>query len=207
VNDAASGEVNRSAGRHEYRVLDHRDVYHGKIFTLATDEVAMPGGGSSRRDYLRHPGSVVILALDASDRIVLVHQYRHAVGTYLWELPAGLLDVQGEAPVRTAARELAEEVDLLAARWDLLVQVHASPGYSNEFSEVFLARELSPVPAEQRVVRTQEEAELVPHWVDLDEAVAMVLRAEITVAVDVAAILAAARARDSGWTSLRPASS
>jgi 8-oxo-dGDP phosphatase len=190
---------------HDYRVLDHREVFQGAIFTLFTDEVAMPGGGSSRRDYLRHPGSVVIAALDSADRIVLVRQYRHAVGTHLWELPAGLLDVHGEAPVRTAARELAEEVDLVAARWDLLIQVHASPGYSNEFSHVFLARDLSPVPEGERAVRTQEEAELVPHWVDLDEAVAMALRAEITVSVDVAAILAAARARDAGWTTLRPA--
>ena len=191
---------------HDYRVLDHREVFRGAIFTLFTDEVSMPGGGSSRRDYLRHQGSVVIAALDAADRIVLIRQYRHAVGTHMWELPAGLLDVHGEAPVRTAARELAEEVDLVAARWDLLIQVHASPGYSNEFSHVFLARELSPVPVGERAVRTQEEAELVPRWVDLDEAVAMVLRAEITVSVDVAAILAAARARDAGWTTLRPAS-
>jgi 8-oxo-dGTP pyrophosphatase MutT (NUDIX family) len=205
VSDAASGEQSPSAGPHAYRVLNHREVFQGAIFTLASDDVAMPGGGSSRRDYLRHPGSVAIAALDASDRIVLVRQYRHAVGTHLWELPAGLLDIHGEAPVRTAARELAEEVDLVAARWDLLIQAHASPGYSDEFSHVFLARELTPVPVGERTVRTQEEAELVPHWVDLDEAVAMVLRAEITVAVDVAGILAVARARDAGWTTLRSA--
>ena len=192
---------------HQYEVISRREVFRGAIFTLVTDDVAMPGGGSSHRDYLRHPGSVAVAALDDEDRIVLVRQYRHAVGARLWELPAGLCDVAGEAPVRTAARELAEEVDLVAGRWDLLVQVHASPGYSDEFAHVFLARDLSEVPASDRVVRTHEEAELVPHRVDLDEAVAMVFRGEITVAIDVAGILAAARARDTGWTTLRPAAS
>jgi ADP-ribose pyrophosphatase len=148
---------------------------------------------------------VAVAALDDQGRIVLVRQYRHAVGARLWELPAGLCDIAGEAPVRTAARELAEEVDLVAARWDLLVQVHASPGYSDEFAHVFLARHLSPVPIQERAVRSQEEAELVPHRVDLDEAVAMALRGEITVAIDVAGILAVAHARDAGWATLRPA--
>jgi ADP-ribose pyrophosphatase len=193
------------SGRHDYRVITSREVFRGAIFTLVTDEVAMPGGGSAHRDYLRHPGSVAIAALDEADRIVLVRQYRHAVGTHLWELPAGLCDVHGEAPVRTAARELAEEVDLVAARWDLLVRVHASPGYSDEFAHVYLARDLTPVAADQLVPRRQEESELVPHRVDLDEAVAMALSGEITVAIDVAGILAAARARDTGWTTLRPA--
>jgi 8-oxo-dGDP phosphatase len=192
---------------HSYRVLSSREVFRGAIFTLLTDDVAMPGGGSAHRDYLRHPGSVAVAALDDRDRIVLVRQYRHAVGTRLWELPAGLCDVTGEAPVRTAARELAEEVDLVAARWDLLVRVHASPGYTDEFAHVFLARSLSPVPFVERLVRSQEEVELVPHWVDLDEAVAMALRGEITVAIDVAGILAAAHARNAGWTTLLPASS
>jgi 8-oxo-dGDP phosphatase len=190
---------------HDFRVLSTREVFRGAIFTLLTDDVAMPGGGSAHRDYLRHPGSVAVAALDDEGRIVLVRQYRHAVGARLWELPAGLCDVAGEAPVRTAARELAEEVDLVAARWNLLVQVHASPGYSDEFAHVFLARDLTPVPVEQRASRSQEEADMVAHRVDLDEAVAMALRGEITVAIDVAGILAAARARDAGWTTLRPA--
>jgi ADP-ribose pyrophosphatase len=190
---------------HEYRVVASRDVFRGAIFRLVSDDVAMPGGGTSQRDYLRHPGSVVAAAVDEVGRIVLVRQYRHALRAHVWELPAGICDVAGEEPVKAAARELAEEVDLVAARWDLLLQVHAAPGYSDEFSYVYLARELSPAPPELRHVREHEEAELVPHRVDLDEAVAMVLRGEITVAVDVAAILAVVRARDAGWTGLRPA--
>ncbi|HEY0000631.1 MAG TPA: NUDIX hydrolase [Actinoplanes sp.] len=179
--------------------------YRGPIFTVFSDEVTMSSGGAAGRDVVAARGAVGIVALDDVDRVVLIKQYRHAVGKRLWELPAGLRDVPGEDPVRTAVRELAEEADLVAGRYHLLIDLHTSPGFTDESIRLFLARELTPVPDAERHQRTDEEADLEIAWFDLDEAVAMVFRGDITNAAAVGGLLAAARARDEGWATLRPA--
>lgn len=188
-----------------HETVSRTERYAGPIFTVYSDEVTMSGGGTAGRDVVVNKNAVVVVALDDVDRVVLIKQYRHAVGGRLWELPAGLRDVDGEELARTAARELAEEADLHAARFDLLVDLHTSPGFSAETVRIFLARELSPVPERERHERRDEEADIEIVWRDLDEAVAMVLRGEITNAAAVAGLLAAARAREDGWATLRPA--
>ncbi|MEN3304200.1 MAG: 8-oxo-dGDP phosphatase [Micromonosporaceae bacterium] len=185
-------------------VLTSREQFAGRIFSVVTDEVEMPGGGHARRDYVRHVGAVGVLALDDADRVVLVQQYRHPVGARLWELPAGLVDVAGESLVAAAARELAEEADLVAGRWELLVDAYTSPGYSNEIIRLFLARDLTPVPDGQRHERQDEEADLVTRLVGLDEAVGMALRGEILNASCLIGVFAAAHLRAQGWPPLRP---
>ncbi|WP_433719635.1 NUDIX domain-containing protein [Actinoplanes sp. CA-051413] len=187
-----------------HETLSRTERYAGPIFTVYSDEVTMSGGGTAGRDVVVNKNAVVVVALDDVDRVVLIKQYRHAVGKRLWELPAGLCDVEGEDLVVTAARELAEEADLNAGRFDLLVDLHPSPGFSAEKVRIFLARELTPVPEDQRHERTDEEADIEIVWRDLDEAVAMVLRGEITNAAAVSGLLAAARAREDGWATLRP---
>jgi ADP-ribose pyrophosphatase len=179
--------------------------YQGPIFQVYSDQVTMADGRTVGRDVVENLGAVGVVALDDVGRVVLIRQYRHAVGQRLWELPAGLRDVDGEALVRGAARELAEEADLVAGRYDLLIDLYTSPGFSTETIRLFLARSLSAVPASERYERRDEEAELEIAWVDLDEAVAMVFRGEITNAAAVGGLLAAARARDEGWATLRPA--
>jgi len=188
-----------------HETVSRTERYAGPIFTVYSDQVTMSGGGTAGRDVVVNKNAVVVVALDDVDRVVLIKQYRHAVGRRLWELPAGLRDVDGEDLVRTAARELAEEADLNAARFDLLVDLHTSPGFSAETVRIFLARELTPVPEQERHERREEEADIEIVWRDLDEAVAMVLRGEITNAAAVAGLLAAARAREDGWATLRPA--
>jgi len=187
-----------------HETLSRTERYAGPIFTVYSDQVTMSGGGTAGRDVVVNKNAVVVVALDDVDRVVLIKQYRHAVGKRLWELPAGLCDVDGEDLVVTAARELAEEADLNAGRFDLLVDLHPSPGFSAEKVRIFLARELTPVPEDQRHERTDEEADIEIVWRDLDEAVAMVLRGEITNAAAVSGLLAAARAREDGWATLRP---
>ncbi|MEV0157453.1 NUDIX hydrolase [Micromonospora sp. NPDC050686] len=194
-----------SAVEHRYEVTGRRERYAGPVFTVFSDQVTMPGGGTATRDHVRHVGAVAVVALDDAGQVVLLRQYRHAVGRHLWELPAGLMDVEGEQLPAAAARELAEEADLTAGRVDLLVDLHTSPGFSNELVRVFLARDLGEVPAERRHRRTDEEADLQVVRLDLDEAVGMVLAGEITNAPCVAGLLAAARARDAGWSVLRRA--
>lgn len=190
-------------GAHRYRVLARHPRFDGPMFAVYSDEVVMPGGRVAARDYMRHVGAVGVVALDDRDRVVLIRQYRHPVGRTMWELPAGLIDVAGEPLPVAAARELAEEADLHAARWHLLVDIHTTPGCSDELIRLYLARGLTPVPGPDRHPRRDEEAGLVVTRIPLDRAVAMVFQGEITNAACVAGLLATARARDGGWAALR----
>lgn len=180
-------------------VRARHERFHGPMFDVVTDEVRMPGGRYANRDYMVHVGAVGVVALDDADRVVLVRQYRHPVGARLWELPAGLIDVAGEPLVDAAARELAEEADLVAEHWQLLADVHTSPGSSNEVIRLFLARGLAAVPDSERYERHDEEAELTTTLVELDQAVGMALAGEITNAACLVGILSAAQLRERGW--------
>ena len=91
---------------HDFETVVSETLYVGNIFALRADEVRMPGGNTARREVVEHYGAVAVLAMDDDSNIVMVYQYRHPVGRRLWELPAGLLDLGGEAPHVTAAREL-----------------------------------------------------------------------------------------------------
>lgn len=193
-----------TAGPHEYTVTDSDVVYRGKVIDVRRDVVAMPGGGTSQRDVVVHPGAVGVVALDDTGRVMLLRQYRHPVGAALWELPAGILDVPDEPASRAAARELAEEVGLTARRWDLLVDAYTSPGMTDEAIRVYLARDLVPVPDDERHVGVDEEADLELAWVGLDDAVTRVLTGGIGNAMAVVGLLATAAARDRGFAPLRP---
>ena len=195
----------RSA-RHDFPVAETTDIYRGKVMALRADEVVMPGGGAARREIIEHPGAVAIAALDPDDRIMMIYQYRHALGRRLWELPAGLLDVAGEDPLETARRELREEAGLEAAEWAVLIDVAPSPGFSDESVRVYLARGLTEVDRPE--MGDDEEADLTTRWVTLSVAVRMVLAGTIVNGVTAAAVLAthavagspaALRAADAPW--------
>jgi ADP-ribose pyrophosphatase len=192
------------ATAHRYVVRSQAEHFAGPMFRVVTDEVEMPGGNVARRDYMIHIGAVGVVAIDDDGRVVLVCQYRHPVRRHLWELPAGLIDVDGEPLERAALRELEEEADLTAGRLDLLVDMHPSPGCSNEVIRLFLARDLAPVPNDRRHERRDEEADMVVRRVELDDAIAMALRGEISNAACLVGLLAAARVRDQGWQLTRP---
>jgi ADP-ribose pyrophosphatase len=197
--DVVGGPVGRPAPR---PVLAHTDLHHGKIWDLVSETVDL-GVSQVVREYIAHPGAVAVIALDAQDRVLLLQQYRHPVRAELWEPPAGLRDVDGEAPHLTAARELAEEADLRAGTWHLLAEFFTTPGGSDEQILVYLARDVQPVPEDERFVREDEEAGMVPLWVPLDEAVEAVLAGRLHSPSAVVGVLAAAAARDRGWTTLR----
>ncbi len=189
----------------ELPVHGHDLIHRGMVWDVVRDTFDLGEGGVVRREYLRHPGAVCILALDEQERVLLLRQYRHPVRMALWELPAGLLDVDGEPPVVAAQRELAEEADLQAARWDVLIDWFNSPGGMNEALRCYLARDLSAVPEELRHTRTAEEIDMPLRWVPLDEARQAVLTGELHNPGAVVGILGACAARDAGWTTLRPA--
>jgi 8-oxo-dGTP pyrophosphatase MutT (NUDIX family) len=175
-------------GRHEFTVASSRDLHIGRVVGLRVDEVVMPGGTTASREVVEHLGAVAVCAVDDDGAVTLVHQYRHPLGDRLWELPAGLLDQPGEDPVEAARRELVEEAGLEAARWDTLVEIAASPGFTDEVVRVFLARGLTKV---DRQAHGDEEADLVVHSVPLERAVDMVLSGEIVNGATVGGLLAA----------------
>ena len=191
---------------HEFRVLKSEPVYEGRVISLRRDTVAMPGGGDSVREVVHHPGAVAVVALDDDENVVLLRQYRHPVGKHLWELPAGLRDEDGEPPLETAKRELAEEVQLAAARWSLLLTVNNSPGFSDEVVQVFLAEGLRPAERPDGFVVEHEEADMTVERVPLADAVQRVFDGDIRNSSAVAGILAAAQAR-AGSPKLRAADS
>jgi 8-oxo-dGDP phosphatase len=178
-----------TTARHDFPVAETTDIYRGKVMALRADEVVMPGGRAARREIIEHPGAVAIAALDPDDRIMMIHQYRHALGRRLWELPAGLLDVAGEDPLEAARRELTEEAGLEATDWSVLIDVVPSPGFSDEAVRVYLARGLTEVGRPES--GDDEEADLTTRWVTLSVAVRMVLAGTIVNAITVAAVLAA----------------
>lgn len=172
-------------------VSSTESVYSSPYVSLDVDTIVDPSGQEHRRAVVRPHGAIGIVVIDEDDRILLLEQYRHPVAHRLLEIPAGTLDVPGESRVDAAARELAEEADLVAGRWTSLLHLYASPGYSSEAWEVFLATELSAVPADRRTVREAEEADMSQWWMPFDEAVEAALDGRIRDAMAVAAILAA----------------
>ncbi|HKS45473.1 MAG TPA: NUDIX hydrolase [Amycolatopsis sp.] len=176
-------------GAHDFSVVSTEDVHIGRVVGMRVDDVVMPGGSVARREVVEHLGAVAIAAVDDDGAVTLIHQYRHPLRRRLWELPAGLLDVDGEEPVETARRELLEEAGLTATRWDVLVDVAASPGFTDEVVRVFLARGLARV--DRTPPASDEEADLVVHRVPLPEAVRMALAGELVNGSTVAGVLAA----------------
>jgi ADP-ribose diphosphatase len=126
--------------------LSTRRVYDGTVLALDVDEVLEPGGVRATREVVRHRGSVAALAVNEDGSVILVRQYRHAVGEALWELPAGRLDA-GEAPEAGIQRELQEEIGQRAGRLEKIAFFYTTPGFCDEAMHLFRATGLVPDPA------------------------------------------------------------
>ena len=185
-------------------VVASRLLHEGRIWDLRSDDVDLGEAGVVTREWIDHPGAVATIAVDHDGRVLLLRQFRHPVGRELWEPPAGLLDVAGEEALLAAQRELAEEADLRAATWHVLADYFTTPGGNNEALRVYLARDLSPVPEDERHVREDEEMSMVPAWVSLEEAVDGVLQGRLHNPSTVVGVLALAAARALGYEHLRP---
>jgi len=193
----------RPVAEHVFETTASETLHTGKIFALRRDRVRMPGGKDVTRDVVEHFGAVAVVAMDDDANIPMVYQYRHAFGRRLWELPAGLLDVHGEAAHLTAARELEEEAGLKARTWRVLVDLDSTPGFSDESVRVYLATGLSELA---RPEAHDEEADMTLQWYPLAEAARKVLNGEIVNAIAVAGILAA-HAVTTGFIQPRPLNS
>ncbi|HWS51946.1 MAG TPA: NUDIX hydrolase [Microbacterium sp.] len=176
-------------------ILSSERVYHGAVWDIRSDRLRY-GDGEIVRQYVDHTGAVAIVAIDEEDRVLLIQQYRHPIRHRDWELPAGLLDVEGEEPLRAAQRELAEEADLAASEWEPLLSTFATPGGSNEIVHFLLASGLSRVADAHP--REDEEADIRIEWVPLADAVDAVLAGRMHNALLAIGVLAAERRRARG---------
>jgi 8-oxo-dGDP phosphatase len=194
AHDAAphrAGDVDVSEladAAHSVEVLESEIVLDGRVWDVRRERFAY-GSTTLVRDFVEHPGAVAVLALDDQDRVLLIQQYRHPIQTRDWELPAGLLDLEGEDPLEAARRELAEEADLVAAHWEPLLTMWTTPGGSDEVITVFLASSLSPTHS--AFEREAEELDITLRWTALDEAVSAVLAGSVRNGILIAAVLAA----------------
>src|ERR1700694_4132792 len=166
---------------------NRRQVLKLGVVDLGVEHASLPNGVEIDLAVIRHPGAAAIVALDEKGDIAMLHQYRHAVGGYLWEIPAGCRNA-GETPLQCAHRELAEEAGLSARRWDHLGTIVTIPSFCDERIDLYLARELNDAPGE-----LDHDEVISVTRVDLDQALAMIARGEM---VDAKSIVALLRARD-----------
>ena len=175
-------------------VLESERLFAGRIWDVERHELELDGERIVR-EVIVHPGAVAVVAMNERDEVMLVHQYRHPAGGTLWELPAGLLDVDGEDPLAAAQRELAEETDLEAGSWRTLLDLSPTGGGSTEIIRVYLATEVREL-SEQHA-RVHEEAAMERRWVPLEAVVEAALAMRLHNATLLSAVLAlhAMRAR------------
>lgn len=142
-------------------------------FSVRRDVISAPSRPEETfgRLVLEHPGAVVILAVDADERVLVLRQYRHPASMRFIELPAGLLDVEGEDPAEAGRRELREEALLLAESWTHLFTTYSSPGLSSEKIAYYLAEGLSEAPDRAGFEPAHEELDMTVEWVPVDELV------------------------------------
>lgn len=158
------------------RVLKRKVAFHGPLFQVTVEQVREPAGYTARRDVVRHPGSIVVLAVRENRRgleVLLEQQYRHATGGYMWELPAGKVD-RGERELAAAKRELLEETGYTAKMWRPILNFFVSPGFLDERMRVFMARGITAGKAQPEY----DEA-IECKWFSLGTALRMIEREQI----------------------------
>lgn len=177
-----------------FAVTQSQVTHEGMLTTLRVDTVRMPDGDTAEREIASRPDAVAMVPVTAGGEVVLVRQYRHAVGGYMLEVPAGLLDVDGEDTDEAAQRELAEEIGVRAGTLERALTFHNSSGWSEESTIVYIATNLREVTPPEDFTAEAEEADMDVVRVPLTDAIAAVRRGEITDAKTVIGLLYVATA-------------
>jgi len=170
-----------------FEVTDSTVVFEGAVWDIRRDTIAY-NDHSMVREYVDHTGAVAVYAEDDEGRVLVIQQYRHPVRLRDWELPAGLLDMEGEDHQTAAARELAEEADLEADTWEPLVRYNTSSGGSDEFIQIYRARGVRATAS--AFEREAEEADIVKRWVPRSEVIDGILAGRLNNSALVVAALA-----------------
>jgi len=145
-------------------MTERRHVYSGKVVDLSIETAELPNGHSIELEVIRHPGGAAVVAMDDKGQLCLLRQYRHAVGGWIWELPAGKCE-GAEDPLHTAQRELEEEAGLRASDWQKLGNTYTTPGFCDEIIHLYLARQLSVTTQ-----RPEHHELLACHWIPISQA-------------------------------------
>lgn len=173
-----------------FRKVGEQRRFEGTLFQVSSVEFEGPDGDRFERDIVHHPGAVVVVPLTADGKVVMVRQFRAAIGDDLLEIPAGKRDVDGEATEVTAARELAEEIGRRAGRLELLARFYNSPGFTDEFTYLYLARDLEEVPLDRQ---GHEEQQMTVEEIPLEDIPRLITEGGI---VDAKTIIGTALARE-----------
>ena len=173
--------------------LSSEVVYDGRLLHVRRDKVRLPDGGVTDREYVRHPGAVVIIAVLEQGELLMERQFRYPLGRDMIELPAGKIDA-GEPPAETARRELLEETGYTASEWRHLATMHLAIGYSNERIEIFLARGLT-----RKEAKLDDEEFLEVFTLPLATALQWVREGKITDAKTLSALLWAEKVLEGAW--------
>jgi ADP-ribose pyrophosphatase len=165
------------------QILKTEVFYQGKVFRLQRDTVIEPGGVEAERDIIVHPGSVVVLPIFSDGRVLLIRQYRHSVGEFLWELVAGRKEPH-ENPAAAARRELVEETGYTAKRWRKLMRVVPTPGFVNEWMWIFAAQGLT-----EGAAQPEEDEKIMPRIFTLKQTEKMIERGTLRDAKSICGLL------------------
>ncbi|MFT4147518.1 MAG: NUDIX hydrolase [Micrococcaceae bacterium] len=157
-------------------IISTETVYHGFVWDVVKEDFTL-GSDKISREFVKHTGAVAVLALNTNNEVFLIKQYRHPVRRKEWEIPAGLLDVKDEDPCTAAKRELWEEADLEAKKWNVLIDYYTTPGGNNEAIRIFLAQDVSEV--KEKFARFDEEAHMETGWFPLEEVVEAIVQGRV----------------------------
>ncbi len=169
------------------KIHSRQTVFHVGRFRLDTEEVTLDNGVDTAVHVLRHPGAVAVVPFLDNDHIVLIRQYRHALGDYIWEIPAGTLDAD-EIPLDCARRELIEETGYRGNEFKPAGDIFPAPGYSDERLHLFLAYDLVP-----EIQKLEPDEVLSVHRIAFTDALALIDSGDIRDAKTIAALLLADR--------------
>lgn len=170
----------------KYKLIRRNKIHEGRVFTTIVDEVEYQNGNATIREVAEHSGGAVILALFDDDQIIMINQHRYPLDKFIWELPAGKLNMD-EEPLHCAQRELEEETGYIAQNWSLITSIYTTPGFCSELLHIYMATDLKEASGGRKLEEGEET--MTMKIIPIDEVIKMIERSEIVDAKTICGIL------------------